>query len=102
MSLFGNGKSPKVVPNCEFEIKTNNSWFKTEKTPQAIIRNIPAPSSYRTTETFQSKGCKKIAPCIQIKDCVKITETDQTLELETKFDGFKIIPKTQLIEIQYF
>lgn len=100
MALFGKSKEEKAQ-EVEMEIRTNNSWFAFG-TPKAIVRNIPNGGTGKTFEYFKARGCNYVYPCIQIKDCVKIVETEQTFEIQTKTQGFKIVPKAQVIEIQYF
>lgn len=100
MALFGKSKE-ETAQEVEMDIRTNNSWFALG-TPKAIVRNIPNGGTGKTFEYFKARGCNHVYPCIQIKDCVKIVETDQTFEIQTKAQGFKIVPKTQVIEIQYF
>ena len=101
MALFGKSKEEKAA-DCEFIISTQNSWFRTGETPQAIIRNIPNGGNGKTFEYFKARGCKHMYPCIQVKDCIRIVETEQTFEIQTKVEGFKIVPKNQVMEIQYF
>lgn len=100
MALFGKSKEEEAQ-EVVMDIQTDNSWF-AHGTPKAIIRNLPSGGNGNTFEYFKAKGCNYIYPCIQIKDCVKIVETEQTFEIETKSQGFKIVPKKQVIEIQYF
>ena len=100
MGLFGKSKEEQAQ-EVEMDIRTTNSWF-TEGIPKAIIRNIPNGGTDRTFECFKARGCNYVYPCIQIKDCVRIVETDQTFEIQTKVEGYKIVPKNQVIEIQYF
>ena len=56
----------------------------------------------RGLEKTMNMGCDYVRPYILMKDCVRVVETDQTFEIQTKKEGFKIVPKTQVIEIQYF
>lgn len=100
MALFGKSKEEEAQ-EVIMDIRTNNSWF-AQGIPKAIIRNIPNGGNGKTFEYFKAKGCNYIYPCIQVKDCVRIVETEQTFEIETKTQGFKIVPKKQVIEIQYF
>ncbi len=100
MGLFGKSKEEQAQ-EVEFEIRTQNSWF-AQGLPKAIVRNLPNGGTDRTFEVFKAKGCNYIYPCIQVKDCVRIVETDQTLEIQTKTRGFVVVPKCQIIEIQYF
>lgn len=100
IALFGKSKEEEAQ-EVIMDIRTNNSWF-AQGIPKAIIRNIPNGGNGKTFEYFKAKGCNYIYPCIQVKDCVRIVETEQTFEIETKTQGFKIVPKKQIIEIQYF
>ncbi len=100
MGLFGKSNEEQAQ-EVEFEIQTQNSWF-TNGLPKAIIRNIPNGGTDRTFECFKARGCNYMYPCIQVKDCVKIVEKDQTLEIQTKIRGFIVVPKNQVMEIQYF
>ena len=99
MGLFGNDEEKVDV---EIEIMTNNTWLAGKPTPKAIIRNIPNGGNDHTFEYFKAKGCNYVYPCIQMKDCVKIVETNHTFEIQTKTRGFIIVPKNQVIEIQFF
>ena len=101
MALFGKSNQEKAE-DCEFIIATQNSWFRNGEIPQAIIRNIPNGGNGKTFEYFKARGCKHMYPCIQVKDCIRIVETEQTFEIQTRLQGFKIVPKTQVMEIQYF
>ncbi|MBR0471132.1 MAG: hypothetical protein IJI98_00355 [Methanosphaera sp.] len=100
MALFGKSKEEQAQ-EVQMDIRTENSWFAMG-TPKAIVRNLPNGGNGHTFEYFKARGCNHVYPCIQIKDCVKIIETDQTFEIQTKTQGFKIVPKSQVIEIQYF
>ena len=101
MGLFGRSNE-EIAQEVEIEIRANDSWLAGKPTPKAIIRNLPNGGNGRTFEYFKAKGCNYVYPCIQTKDCVQIVETDQTFEIQTKMRGFIIVPKTQVIEIQYF
>lgn len=100
MGLFGKSKEEQAQ-QVQFEIRTQNSWF-AQGLPKAIIRNIPNGGNDHTFEYFKARGCEYMYPCIQVKDCIRIVETDQTLEIQTKTQGFKVVPKQQVMEIQYF
>ena len=100
MGLFGKSKEEQAQ-EVEFEIRTQNTWF-AQGLPKAIIRNIPNGGTDKTFEYFTARGCDSMYPCIQVKDCIKIVETEQTLEIQTKTRGFKVVPKNQIMEIQYF
>lgn len=100
MALFGKSKEEQAQ-EVEMDIRTDNSWF-SQGTPKAIIRNLPNGGNGKTWEYFKARGCNHVYPCIQIKDCVRIVETDETFEIQTKIEGYKIVPKCQVIEIQYF
>ena len=95
MGLFGNNE--EQAQQVQFEIRTQNSWL-THGVPQCIVRQIIK----RGMEKLGNTGCKYVSPYIRMSDCVRIVETDQTFEILTKTDGLKIIPKHQVIEIQYF
>lgn len=101
MGLFGRS-TMEQAQDVEIEITTESSWLAGKPIPKAIIRNLPNGGNGHTFEYFKAKGCNYIYPCIQTKDCIKITETEQTFEIQTRLRGFIIVPKTQVIEIQYF
>ncbi|RAP51120.1 MAG: hypothetical protein BZ138_05935 [Methanosphaera sp. rholeuAM270] len=100
MGLFGKTEKEQAQ-EVELDIRTNNTWFGSG-IPKAIIRNLPNGGNGHTFEYFKAYGCKYVYPCIQMQDCVSIIETDETFEIQTKRDGYKIVPKCQVIEIQYF
>ena len=92
MGLFGKSKEEQAQ-EVEFEIRTQNTWF-AQGLPKAIVRNLPNGGNDRTFEVFKAKGCNYIYPCIQVKDCVRIVETDQTLEcLSVRLLRFNILMK---------
>ena len=101
LGLFGKNNQEKAQ-EVEIEIMTNNSWLADKPTPKAIVRNIPNGGQEHTFEYFKARGCDTIYPCIQIKDCIKIVEKDQTFEIHKKIIGFFIVPKAQVMEIQFF
>lgn len=87
MALFGKSKEEKAQ-EVEMNIRTNNRWF-SEGIPKVIVRNIPNGGTGKTFEYFKARGCDYIYPCIQIKDCIRIVETDQTFEIKLKHADLK-------------
>lgn len=71
----------------KIECKTSNSWFINGKTPTTIIRNIPLDEIHPQR--------------IEFKECEKIVETDQTFQIEEKKLEVYVVPKNQVLEIQY-
>ncbi len=99
MALFG--KKNEEIQEVEMDIRTNNSWF-SQGVPKYIIRHsiYNRDKSFKSIEKMSNKGQDYINPVIPIANCIKIVETEQTLEITTK-NGLKIIPKSQIIEIRY-
>lgn len=96
MGLFGKSKEEQAQ-EVQLEIKTQNTWL-TQGIPQCIVRQIVN----RGMEKLGNTGIKHVPAYIRMSDCVRVVETDQTFEILTKTEGLKIIPKHQVIEIQYF
>jgi len=53
-------------------------------------------------EKLMNRGVNYLSPYIRMSECVHVVETDQTFEIVTKNEGLKVVPKTQVLEIQYF
>ncbi len=96
MGLFGKSKEEQAQ-EVQFEIRTQNSWF-AQGLPKAIVRQI---INYGT-EKILNRGADYVSPYIRMSDCLRVVETDQTFEIVTKDEGLKVVPKMQVLEIQYF
>ena len=96
MGLFGKSKEEQAQ-EVQFEIRTQNSWF-AQGLPKVIVRQI---INYGT-DRIRNKGADYISPYIRMSDCLRVVETDQTFEILMKEDGLKVVPKMQVLEIQYF
>lgn len=96
MGLFGKSKEEQAQ-EVQFEIRTQNSWF-AQGIPKVIVRQI---LNYGT-EKIMNRGADYLHPYIRMSDCLRVVETDQTFEIVTKNEGLKVVPKMQVLEIQYF
>jgi len=96
MGLFGKNKEEQAQ-EVQFEIRTQNSWF-AQGLPKVIVRQIPNGD----VEKLMNRGVNYLSPYIRMSECVHVVETDQTFEIVTKNEGLKVVPKTQVLEIQYF
>lgn len=93
MALFGKNKQEQQVI---IDIQTQQTWLIPGTTPNAIVRQEINYGIGRIKTT-----CDIVEPYIKMSDCNRVTETDQTFIIQLKTGKVKVVPKCQVIEIQY-
>ena len=97
MALFGKNNQEKAE-EVHIEIRTNNTWFVVNSTPKVIVRQILNGG----LEKNRNRGCNPISPYLRMSDCVSVIEYDEVFEVHLKSGEVVVVPKVQVIEIQYF
>lgn len=97
MALFGKSSQEKAE-EVRFEIRTDNSWLTYNSTPKVIVRQILNGG----LEKSMNRGCNPVSPYLRMSDCVRVVEYDEVFEVHLKSGSVVVVPKVQVIEIQYF